>query len=416
MVRFPLASRSTATAVGGMALLAVVCVVPLAILAHQSKFFNDAVVPLLCLAFVVVGTVVARGQPRNPVGWLLLTFGFIISLSTDAGFYAVLHYRLGHTGLPLGPLAVLLAPAWAPLIVLLPLPIGLFPNGRMPTRFWRATLWLYVGLLVGFVSILTALQIDGVFFRPIHVDTSGEPTLLDHASGIWEMLNKATNVFVVPYLVVVVAWVVRQVVAYRRATGESRQQLKALMTGGGVCLVGLLGAIGPGGSFGSDVPTNIGILVLTALPISIGVGILKYRLYEIDRLISRTLSYLIITGLLAGVFVGIVVLATDVLPFSSPVGVAASTLAAAALFNPLRRRVQRLVDRRFNRGRYDAEAIVTAFTLRLRDAVDLDTVRLELLAAVEGAIQPAHASVWIRPPADRIGGWNPARSSASRSR
>jgi hypothetical protein len=117
----------------------------------------------------------------------------------------------------------------------------------------------------------------------------------------------------------------------------------------------------------------------------------------IDRLISRTLSYLIITGLLAGVFVGIVVLTTDVLPFSSPVGVAASTLAAAALFNPLRLRVQRLVDRRFNRARYDAEAIVAAFTMRLRDAVDLDTVRHELLAAVDGAVQPAHASLWLRP-------------------
>ena len=119
----------------------------------------------------------------------------------------------------------------------------------------------------------------------------------------------------------------------------------------------------------------VGFVGVIALPVGIGIGILKYRLYEIDRLISRTLSYLIITGLLVGVFVGIVVLTTDVLPFSSPVGVAASTLAAAALFNPLRLRVQRLVDRRFNRARYDAEAIVAAFTMRLRDAVDLETVR-----------------------------------------
>jgi hypothetical protein len=105
----------------------------------------------------------------------------------------------------------------------------------------------------------------------------------------------------------------------------------------------------------------------------------------------------ILTGLLVGVFVGIVVLATEVLPFSSPVAVAASTLAVAALFNPLRLRVQRLVDRRFNRARYDAEAIVAAFTLRLRDAVDLDTVRSELLLAVDRAVEPAHASVWLRP-------------------
>lgn len=123
--------------------------------------------------------------------------------------------------------------------------------------------------------------------------------------------------------------------------------------------------------------------------------------YEIDRLISRTISYAILTGLLAAVFLGIVALTTRVLPFSSPVGVAASTLAAAALFNPLRLRVQRLVDRRFNRARYDAEAIVAAFTLRLRDAVDLDTVSQELLSAVDGAVKPAHASVWIRPAAPR---------------
>jgi hypothetical protein len=132
------------------------------------------------------------------------------------------------------------------------------------------------------------------------------------------------------------------------------------------------------------------------------VGILKYRLYDIDRLISRTISYALLTGLLAAVFVGIVVLATDVLPFSSPVGVAASTLAAAGLFNPLRKRVQHAVDRRFNRARYDAEATVAAFTMRLRDAVDLDTVRSELLHAVDRAVEPAHASVWLRAPGSRV--------------
>jgi hypothetical protein len=197
--------------------------------------------------------------------------------------------------------------------------------------------------------------------------------------------------------------VVRQVRAYRHASGESRQQLKWLMSGGSVCIIGLIVALAPGAPNGLlfQVISDVAVLAFAALPLSIGVGILTYRLYDIDRLISRTLSYLIITGLLVGVFIGIVVLATDVLPFSSPVAVAASTLAAAALFNPLRLRVQRLVDRRFNRARYDAEAIVAAFTLRLRDAVDLDTVRGELLHAVNGAVQPAHASLWIRPPSSR---------------
>jgi hypothetical protein len=134
---------------------------------------------------------------------------------------------------------------------------------------------------------------------------------------------------------------------------------------------------------------------LAALPVGIGVGILKYRLYDVDRIISRTLAYAIVTGLLVGVYAGLVLLATRVLPLSSPVAAAASTLAAAALFSPLRRRVQRAVDRRFNRARYDADQTVAAFAARLKDAVDLDTVRDDLAGAVHQALEPAHVSVWI---------------------
>jgi hypothetical protein len=135
---------------------------------------------------------------------------------------------------------------------------------------------------------------------------------------------------------------------------------------------------------------------LAALPVGIGVGILKYRLYEIDRVISRTLAYAIVTGLLVGVYAGLVLLATEVLQFHSSVAVAISTLTAAALFNPLRRRVQHAVDHRFNRARYDADQTVTAFAARLKDAVDLDSVRDDLAAVVENALEPAHVSVWIR--------------------
>ena len=171
------------------------------------------------------------------------------------------------------------------------------------------------------------------------------------------------------------------------------------MSGGAICIIGVVAgtALSSSGSTVLVAVSHAGFVAITALPICIGVGILKYRLYEIDRLISRTLSYLIVTGLLVGVFVGIVVLATDVLPFSSPVAVAASTLAAAALFNPLRKRVQHQVDRRFNRARYDAEATVTAFRVRLREAVDLETVQRELLRAADRAVEPAHTSLWVRP-------------------
>jgi hypothetical protein len=138
-------------------------------------------------------------------------------------------------------------------------------------------------------------------------------------------------------------------------------------------------------------------LGIAALPIGMGIGILKYRLYDVDRLISRTLSYAIVTGLLIGVYVGLVTLATRVLPFSSPLGVAASTLVAVALFNPLRKRVQRLVDRRFNRARYDAEATVSAFAQRVRDDVDLAAVSSEFVRAVQISVEPAHVSLWLRP-------------------
>ena len=124
-------------------------------------------------------------------------------------------------------------------------------------------------------------------------------------------------------------------------------------------------------------------------------AILKYRLYEIDRLISRTLAYAIVTGLLVGVYAGLVLLATQVLTIKSPIAVAGSALATAALFSPLRARVQRLVDRRFNRARYDADRTVVAFAARLQDAIDLDGVRADLVATIHGVLEPAHVSVWM---------------------
>jgi hypothetical protein len=127
------------------------------------------------------------------------------------------------------------------------------------------------------------------------------------------------------------------------------------------------------------------------------VAVLRYRLYEIDKIISRTLAYAIVTGLLVGVYAGLVLLATQVLKVHTPVAVAASTLAAAALFAPLRSRVQRLVDRRFNRTRYDADQTLTAFAARLKDAVDQDAVRADLLRVVQRSLEPTHAAVWLKP-------------------
>jgi hypothetical protein len=151
-----------------------------------------------------------------------------------------------------------------------------------------------------------------------------------------------------------------------------------------------------GGALGLPWVTDVvadGFIAL--LPVSIGVAVLRYRLFDIDRVFSRTLAYAIVTGLLVGVYAGLVLLATQVFRFHSSVAVAVSTLAAAALFAPVRRWVQRVVDRRFNRARYDAERMVTAFAARLKDAVDLDSVRDDLAGTVHRALEPEHLSVWI---------------------
>jgi hypothetical protein len=176
------------------------------------------------------------------------------------------------------------------------------------------------------------------------------------------------------------------VLSWRRADGDRRQQLKWLACGGAVAVASLILAVSHGVWF---------LAGLAALPVGIGVGILRYRLYDIDRIISRTLAYALVTGVLAGVYAGLVLLATKVLSVHSTVAVAAATLAAAALFNPLRVRVQRVVDRRFNRARYDADQTVAAFAARLKDAVDLDSVRDDLAGVVNQALEPAHVSVWI---------------------
>jgi len=131
------------------------------------------------------------------------------------------------------------------------------------------------------------------------------------------------------------------------------------------------------------------------VPVAIGIAVLRYRLYDVDRVISRTVAYAIVTGLLVGVYAGLVLLATQVLRIHTPVAVAAATLAAAALFSPVRRRVQRAVDRRFNRARYDADKTVAVFAARLKDAVDLDAVRDDLAGVVHQALEPAHVSLWI---------------------
>ncbi len=381
-------SPRVAAILGVLALVALLGGLPLAAFADQFTYSGAGIFAAVA-PFALVGFVLARRVPGNPIGWILLGLALIGTGSTDAGFYAFRAFELGDRALPLARVAVFLAAGWLWLILLMPLPIALFPDGRLPRR-WRWTLPTYLSACVLLLVVLTWEDVSGVLARHLRIDATGELAIFGDSPN--HTLKIAEGLFLPVYTGFFVAWVLRLIIGYRRASGVERQQLKWLFSGAAICIVALVVGI----TASTSVVGNVAWAAIAALPIGMAVGILRYRLYDIDRLISRTLSYALLTGLLAGVFVGIVVLATDVLPFSSPVGVAASTLAAAALFNPLRIRLQRIVDRRFNRSRYDAEAIVGAFSARLREAVDLDNVRSELVAAVEQAVQPAHASVWIR--------------------
>ena len=389
--RFRLASPLTATVLAVLSLMLLAGALVLSALTGQLSVLGSGPIVPVAVVYAAVGFVVARRQPGNPIGWILITWIAAFVLSGVAGGYAALYYRFGHHGLPLAPVAVLLTPLWAPALLLFPVVILLFPDGRLAARRWRWVLRAYVvaGALAS--AAVFAPAVTAVARHDVRIDAAGNLISAGRPHG--GFLAVAAPLGLGLILVIVLSFVAHQVLSWRRATGERRQQLKWLATGAAVTLVVV--AVSLGFSSTSVVGEILGI-GLAALPVGIGVGILKYRLYEVDRIISRTLAYAIVTGLLVGVYAGLVLLATQVLRFHSSVAVAMSTLAAAALFNPLRRRVQHAVDRRFNRARYDADQTVTAFAARLKDAVDLDSVRDDLAAVVQNALEPAHVSVWVR--------------------
>jgi hypothetical protein len=369
---------------GILAVLSGAAMIPLALLARPAGSLalgNLAIAAVIGVPCAAVGWLTARRQPGNPLGWLFLVIAVCLFLSTDGGEYAAFSYLLGHH-LPFGPVGLVLDDIWGPSLVLFALVILLFPDGRLPSARWRWALRAYVVVFTAFLAATAVAMAGALAEHPIRVDSSGGLAAMDHPSGWFNAVQGLAGVIVIGLSL---AFIARQALSWRRAAGERRQQLKWLASGATVSLV----CVFLGSTFG------VGWFGVAALPIAMGVAILKYRLYEIDRIISRTLAYAIVTGLLVGVYAGLVLLATHVLSVHSTVAVAAATLAAAALFNPLRRRVQHMVDRRFNRARYDADRIVAAFASRLKDEVELDSIRDDLAAAVQRALEPAHVSVSI---------------------
>jgi hypothetical protein len=334
------------------------------------------------MAVPVTGFVLASRRPENRIGWLFLVAGLALGLGGFSDPYA-LHALVAHRGsLPAGQVFAWLSNwIWMIAVAALAFLFLLFPTGQLRSRRWRPAAW-FAGGASALAAVCAVIAASTEWAHPFALSGPGSP------GGVTAFLLLMTNVLVSAALLVsVVALVVR----FAKSSGEERLQLKWCAAAALVLVAVFVASI-----WVNSAAVNIlQSLALLCLWTAIATAVLKYRLYEIDRIISRTLAYAIVTGLLVGLYAGLVLLATHVLSLHSTVAVAAATLAAAALFSPVRRRVQRVVDRRFNRARYDADTTVALFAAHLKDAVNLDSVQDDLASVVQQALEPAHVSVWI---------------------
>ncbi len=337
--------------------------------------------------FGSVGWLLVRRLPRNPIGWALSLAALTSSLGT-LGHGLVALALTGHVQLGVLARAGAVADAYiwvvaAPLGISLPL----LPDGRLPSRRWRPVAWAVVaGVALGATGYVTLPgRITDPAYRNL-VNPFGQPAL----TPLPQIL---AAVGVAVGLAGMGAGIAALVQRFRRSRGVERQQLRWVAFGGSIALAGAAVSFFRQGHLAGCVA---GMVAAGALPVCIGVAVLRYRLYDLGRVVSRTVSYAVLTALLLGVYLGLVTTLARLLSGSSSLAVAASTLAAAALFQPLRRRVQTIVDRRFNRARYDADRTIAAFTRRLRQEVDLEAVRSDLLHVVHETLQPASAALWLR--------------------
>ncbi len=347
---------------------------------------------------VTVGAIVASRRPENPIGWLLLLSGLSISMNHFSAQYAIYALLAQPDSLPAGEamawIASWLLPIYAGLQVFYLL---LFPTGRLPSRRWRWLAWLTVAFIL--LGVILSAFSPGAYL--------GSLGPIRNPLGIEGFTNlyKALLYTVSPLLFAAVA--LSLLMRLRRAVGVERQQLKWLAYAAAIFAMGIVLIVIP---LAIDTPLWfewVGEAIFTAsgaaITISIGIAILRYRLYEIDILINRTLVYGALTALLAVVYFGSVT-ATQA-TFRALTGqqeqaqlaIVVSTLVIAALFNPLRRRTQGFIDRRFYRRKYDAAKTLEAFSAKLRDETDLDALSDDLVGVVRETMQPAHVSLWLRP-------------------
>jgi hypothetical protein len=345
------------------------------------------------LSAATVGAVLAARRPRHPVGWLLLGQGLVVPVSSAASAYA--HYgvmvragRLPAAGYLAG-LANGVFFLWFSLAGFVAL---LTPTGSLPSPRWRW--WARVAAAAAAVQLLAStldphplVPEDPAFLNPF-----APPAPLARPLGV---VGGAGTVISLLALVVAVGSLLLR---FRRARGAERQQLRWVAAGAALAGAALvLGVAAAVAVLPVALITTAAGTCVAVLPLATGAAILRYRLYDLDRIVSRTLAYGLLSVLLGGGYALVVLGLGQLLGRRSSLAVAAATLAVAAAFGPARRRVQALVDRRFNRRRYDAAQTIQAFSARLRQQVDLDTLTGELLGVVEQTMQPTQASLWLRP-------------------
>jgi hypothetical protein len=355
---------------------------------------NQVLLVLGFSAFMVVGALIVAHRPGNAIGWLFSASALLAVTGQMAGQYALYAFLTRPGSLPGATLALWYGswPWWPVLALTLVFTPLLFPTGRLLSPRWRPVAWLTAGV-TAVMTAVTSLQPelslgtvpDQVIANPIGV------------AGVGSFLESpAVPALIVLLVVLAAAAFGSLVIRFRRSRGEERQQLKWFT---------FAAALVPLSVVGDALPAPVGDLAtalpVVFLPVAAGLAILRYRLYDIDRLINRTLVYGLLTALLGSVYAGAVLVLGQLF---GGVGrdppswaVAGATLAAAALFQPARRRIQAVVDRRFNRRKYNAAQTIQAFSTRLRDQVDLDTLSAELLAVVDQTVQPTRALLWLRP-------------------
>jgi hypothetical protein len=354
---------------------------------------GSVVGPVLSLvSAATVGAVLASRRPRHPVGWLLL--GFALSLTASGVISSYVTYGLvARPGaLPAAHLVARYYPATgAAALALLSLVLLLTPTGSLPSPRWRWWAVLTAATPVALVLVVAVVpgRLDP---QPLLTDSP----FSDRALG--GVLLVATRVALVVTALAVVVAAGSLLVRFRRAQGVERQQLGWVALGAALMVLAVpivMVAVALESPILAEWAPPVWVAVL---PVAVGAAVLRYRLYDLDRIVSRTLAYGLLTLLLGGGYAVVVLGLGQLLKRDSPLVVAAATLAVAAVFQPARRRVQAVVDRRFNRRRHDATRIIEAFGARLRNEVDLDALHTELLAVVDQTMQPTQASLWLRPP------------------